>query len=346
MLVLLAAVVVVAVLVMWGFGAGPFSTTETTTTTGTGSAVATGGLNCPDTLATTLTLTVTNHLNTSGYETYDQTARLYKVQSDGTESLFATMTDTTAGTTTLNCGETYRVRLQSGDAVLARIDGVRSGNGAVLGGQGRYVEFVANSAVYNLEIESAQRGVLKFKAFDLDKNGWVFAADELAASAYRTAPVTFKSVTDNATATALGSGEMLDWRFDIEADGEDVDANDFGLYVLIDASTAQYEEPVITFAGRVLSEVSGTLDTFEGRAFSSYEYVYRIDSSIENRKATMTFSISPVSGVNPTEDVKIVFAGIGAVKETSSNAMRYSATTDASSPATVFTLQEVTLDIS
>jgi len=333
----------------WAAGAGPFASTETTTPTGSVGGALPAGVVCADTLATGVTITQYNPNNDTGTETYDQTARLYKVQSDGTEQLFATLTDlTNPSATNVNCGDTYRLRLQSADDSNARITAVRSGEGAVRSADGRYVEFQARGAVYNLEIDSPQRAGLRVKVFDLKQNGWVFANDELAASAYRTSGVTFQSTTDNATATAVETAGDLSYRIDLRANGVDVDANDFGMYLLVDADTSVWAEPSVRFAGRDLADVKGNLDTFESRAFSNYEYVYRIDDSIVDRDRSLDFQVNALSGINPgaSDDITLAFAGIGASKQTSGNLMRYAATTDAASPATVFTLQTFGINIS
>lgn len=347
---LVAAVLIVGMVSgLWITGSGPFSSTEAAAPTGavTGGATV-GAALCADTLTTGLTASQYNPLNDTGSESYDQTARLYKVQTDGTEALFATLTDLTSpSATNTNCGDTYRLRLDSADGSNARITAVRSGEGATLSPDGKYVEFQATGAVYNLEIESPQRAGVKVKAFDLKQNGWVFANDGNSASAYRTSGVTFQSTTDNATAMAIGTADDAHIRFDLRANGVDVDANDFGIYMLVDADTAKYDEPAISFAGKDLSDVKGNLDTFESRAFSNYEYVYRIDDSIVDKDKSLDFQISALSGIDPgaSDDITIAFAGIGASKQTAGNTMRYSATTDASSPATVFTLQTFGLNI-
>jgi hypothetical protein len=328
---------------LWIGGVGPFSSTEATPQPGSvGGGTLPTGVVCADTLSTGVTVTQYNPNNDTGTESYDQTARLYKVQADGTEQLFATLTDlTNPSATNVNCGDTYRLRLQSGDDSNARITAVRSGEGATLSSDGRFVEFQAQGAVYNLEVDSPQRAGLRVKVFDLKQNGWVFADDGNAASAYRTSGVTFQSTTDNATATTVGTAEDISFRIDVRANGVDVDANDLGMYMLVDADTAVWAEPSVRFAGRELVDVKGNLDTFESRAFSNYEYVYRIDDSIVDRDRSMDFQVNALSGINPgaSDDITLAFAGIGASKQTSGNLMRYAATTDAASPATVFTLQ-------
>lgn len=328
-------------------GVGPFSATATPDQTTPGQTTSPSMSLCPDSQQTSVTVTQYNQKNTGQTETYDQTARLYRVGSDGGESLFATLSQTTNTETTVNCGDTYRLRLESSDDSNARIDGVRSGDGASVSSNNRHIQFTAKGAVYNLEFDSAKRGSLLVRAFDLQNNGFVFTDTAANANSYQAAGVTFQSTQDNATATALGEGDLLDWRFDIKADSSSVDANDFGIYMLVDASTNVYEEPSVRFDGQTLQDVTGSLDTFERRAFSEFEYVYRLDGAIENRDRSLSFSIQSLADVTPTasDDIQISFAGIGAVKQTAGNSMRYAATNDASSPQAVFTQQDYIINI-
>ena len=63
---------------------------------------------CPDTGQTTVTLSLQNSLNTTGSETFDANTVLI-----GDEGDYQTGTDTTAGSYTLNCGETYTLYVRS-----------------------------------------------------------------------------------------------------------------------------------------------------------------------------------------------------------------------------------------
>lgn len=343
------AVLVIAALVVGIFVAngGSFSATSTGDQPAiSGNAVAQAGL-CPADGTTSLSFTVINPLNTSGEESYDQTARIYEVNDNG-EALFATLTDTTAGTADLNCGDTYRVRLESTDSANARIDSVSSGDADVIE-SGRAIEFVAERSNFNLRVDSSQHAGILVRAFDQDQNAFVFADDSDSASTLRATGATFQSTVDNATATALNSGDDLRWTFGIEANGEDVDANDFGTYILVKASTTVYEEPSVSYEGSDLQDVFGQLDTYESRAFSSYDYAYLIPegASIEDSERDISLDISALSNVNPgaSDDIEIAFATVGAVKEVSGQDMRYSASTDASSPTAVFTLQTFGINI-
>lgn len=349
MIMALAAVAIVG-LVVWGASAGMFSATGQATGVPPTTAPPTPGeiaQLCPNTLSTAVTITQYNHLNDQTSESYDQTARIYRVQSDGSEALTATVSDLTAGEVTLNCGELYRLRLETEAGKAARIDGIRSGERASVSSNGRHVEFQPVGAVYNLEFDSPKLGDIVVRAFDNNLNGFVFSDASGSATAYVGSGATFLSTVDNTTAMAIGASDSLNLRFDMKANGSTADARDFSLLVLVDASTNVWEEPVLFFQGQELREITGELDTFERRAFSDYDYVYRITTTIEDRDRRLEFTTQPISGVNPgsSDDIEIAFAVSGASKQTSGNAMRYAATTDASSPQPILPLQTFTLNI-
>lgn len=351
MMAITGVLVVVGILGAFWLAGGAFSTTGQSTAVPPATAPATSSeisVLCPDSRSTGVTITQYNHLNTLTSDSYDQTARIYRVQADGREALAATVTDLTAGAVTLNCGEIYRLRLETAAGKAARIDGIRSGERASVASNGRYVEFQPTGAVYNLEFDSARLGDILVRAFDNNLNGFIFSDANPSATAYIGSGAVFQSTTDNTTPMSIGASDNVNVRFDIKANSSDSDARDFAIYVLVDASTTVWEEPDVRFQGADLVEVSGELDTFERRAFSEFEYVYRITTSIEDRDRRIDFQAQPISNVNPgaSDDITIAFATVGAVKQTSGNEMRYSATTDASSPQPILPLQTFTLDIS
>lgn len=315
-----------------------------------------GSTSCPDSGTTSLSLTVYNALNTSGTESYDNTAYIYSV-NDGEESLFATLTDTTSGTDDLNCGDVYRIRIVStdgegGDSSL--LMGVRAGKDADVGGNGEYVEFTAQGAQYNLELESKQHTTMLFKLFDNKQNGWVYDSNDASATDYESTGVTFKSTTDNSTAMSVGSGESLDLRYTLKGNSADGDFADHAMYILVDAASGTWQEPDVRFEGVSLSNMKGQLDSSESVAYSDYEYVYVVEVSdiesalIPNKDKFLDFDISARDNVDPdaSDDISVDFASVGAVKETSGNMVHYGATDDSSSPSSIYTLQETTIDVS
>lgn len=108
-----------------------------------------------------------NVLNGTGSETYDTTTYFYIADENGKKGTFKTsITDTSAGTTSLTCGETYYVEVQStngaaGDSaeILTASEGKILDNGALL--------FTAKDAGNRLTLRMHQRGLPEVRAKDL-----------------------------------------------------------------------------------------------------------------------------------------------------------------------------------
>jgi len=305
---------------------------------------------CPKDVGTTVTTTLYNILNTSGSDDRDQTAYLYKVVG-GEEALVDSITDTTAGTNVLDCGETYRARLVSASGESALITGIRVGEGATLATDGSYVEFTTKSLSYNLQIESKAMSGLKVKAYDNVNAGFMYDSADDSSTDYETTGATFMSTVDNTTALAIGTGEALDVSLSLRSVTAYTDVADFGIYVLLDAAVTVFDTPNVVFEGARLTEV--TLVGPESKAYSSYEFVYMIDAPTEgalipyNSDRDLDVEIAALSDVNPAagDDVVIAIAPIGGVKEISGNNVRVSSVTDAASPSAVHTIQSFTMDI-
>ena len=310
-------------------------------------APAVSGVGCPTSGVTALAATVRNALNDSGREEYDNSVLLYQVL--GTEeTLFTTGSDTTSGAYNLDCGNAYRMKLLSASGSNAKIIGIDAGVGAKLGPNGEYVEFSATAATYNLIIAAAQHGVLEFRAFDVDNNAYVYDTSDAVNTNYETTGVTFDSSTDNATALTVGAGGDFTWKFDVRTTEvqDDVDFSDFSAYVLVDAATDKWNIPSLNFDGKSLSQV--TLDDFESRLWKgTYEYAFGVDSAFTHKAKTLEFAIQALSGVDPgsSDDIVLTFASKGASRETSGNKVRYSGATDAASPAALFTVQTMTINV-
>ncbi|MEA3430335.1 MAG: hypothetical protein U9R08_03605 [Nanoarchaeota archaeon] len=353
MVVMLVGIILVALLVMTGLayfaGIGPFSAIGASNGGGSQGSGSVAG--CPTDLDTALTLTVNNGLNTTGIETYDNTGYLYKVVN-GQESLKSTITDTTAGTATLDCGSDYVYRQVSADGSSgdsAMIMSVGAGDATVVEG-GRAVKFTATGPSLNLELVSKQHSPIKIRVYDNDQSGWVYDGSDNDATDFETTGATFKSTTGNTTATAVGASGDIDFNIEAEATISDGDVADLGLYILIDASTSDFQEPTVKFEGSKLS-VFDLVDKKESTSYSSYEYVYKLEADqasalIEDDDVSIELEVEAVDGVNPTSDIVIAFATIGAARATSGYDVRYSSVTDASSPAAIYTLQSFTLDLS
>jgi hypothetical protein len=339
------AVVLLLVVAMFTVGGG-FNISESKTG-GTGGT----GASCPDSLTTAGTVTVYNKFNTSAVETRDQTLRIYEL-SNGNEVYKTQITDTTAGAVTLDCGKTYRARLLSSNA-----DGegakIVSVSGGEVGSNGEYVEFSTSGATATLDIYSKSLAGVKARAYDNNEQAYVYDASDATNNDYETTGATFKSVTDNATATAVGTGDNVDFTFHLLSNAQYADVVDFGAYILVDAPVTDYDVDAATVSFNGKSLTAETLSGKEATAYNDYEKVYKISATdakelIANSgtPSELRLNINALADVDANDDIVIAIAPIGSVQETNGLGMRYSSVTDASSPSAIYTLQSYTIDIS
>ena len=343
---IIALIAIVAIgAVMWTGGA--FSTVGKTTgtptpstggisTTPTGAVVATL---CPDALTTSVTLKVYNKLDTAATQTMNNTILLYEM-SDAKEALV--MTTNAGATATLDCGKTYRVKLLSDDTndFSAKILGVRSGKGAVLGADGKYVEFQTAGATYNLELDGKKHSNLTLKLFDNKANGWVFDSTSGTAGNYQASPVNFVSAVNATTVMNITTGQNIDATYTLRAASAYADFADFGAIVYVNASVKVWDTPTLTYNGVVLDPAD--LTTSEKRAYSEYEYAFVLPAApadkalIPDKDQVMKLQISALSDVDPTatDDLDVWFVSIGASKQVSGNGVVYATTTDAATSIT------------
>jgi hypothetical protein len=298
---------------------------------------------CGDSKSTTLTVTLVNGEDEAG-GTFDATGYLYGASGD-----FKSITDTTAGTATVNCGEQYTLKLVRQDANKgdnSRITEILPGSVAgatVVDGAAVFTPLAPNVA---LNIKGSQHGVLEFRAFDKDNNGFMCDSDA-SCTAWEADGVVFESTT-NATALAVGSGGEINIELYYRANETVTNFNDFGYWILIDAGTTIWNIPSCRLDGALLTDQKGTFNVNEARQFSGYEYAYRIDGDVRDSQHTLACNFKALAGVNPgaTDDIEIDFAAIGQFLGTDGVTVKRSAADDTSSSAVVFTVMDTKIDIS
>ena len=314
---------------------GPtYPTTPTTTVSG----------ECPDSGATDLYLQVRNALDNTQVDRINVTGYLYDKES-GAKVATVTATDgLQLSANDINCGRTYVFRIISTNAyrgVDARILDVEYGNAKVIE-DGKAIEFKATGARMDIGLKINRHGILEFKAYDEVDKAYMYAAQ--GSPAYYQDGVTWKSTSN--TTIAMGVGGYIDVSIDFRTNETYTNFNDFGTYILVDAAASEYNEPVVKLDGVTLTNVKGQLTTYEARAFSDYEYVYKIDTPItKSGSHTLRFYIDAISGVDPSSDIQIDLAAIGAYLSTDGYNVKYGAVDDTSSTSAVFSIQDMTLDM-
>ena len=189
---------------------------------------------------------------------------------------------------------------------------------------------------------------LEFRGYDADLRGNLFAGAPGAATVFRTDGVTFTSTTDNTTAKALAAGESLHYEIEVRSTGADTDFNDYYTLILVENPAATWKEPTIKVDGQTLSDVKGTLTSDEEKQFSGYEYIYKIDKPILDGGDGIVVDVymEALAGVNPSVDPEIDFASAGRYLSVNGVDTKVGAADDTASSNVVYTVQDVTLDIS
>ncbi len=305
-------------------------------------------VSCPSDGDTSITFDVVNAMNTTGSEGFDVTA--YFIGASGHT---VKITDTTSPTaSTLNCGETYTVKIESTDGAggdNSRAQSIHHGDGTISNGN---VEFTAKGSSMSFEVAVDQQGVLESRMYDNLNAGHVFDGNDATATDYETDGVDFYSTTDNSTAYAVGSGGEVDVTLTVRATNDDENWNDRGTYILIDADATKWDtsNAVLSFDGQTLSNVQGSLSEFEDRKWSTYEMIYFVDSPITQQdKADIRLNMFALSGVDPeaSDDIQIDIGAKGQYLQTaSSSALAEGGVKDDSSGTLVRSLFDSSLQVS
>ena len=260
------------------------------------------------------------------------------------------MTDTTAGTATLNCGVRYTLKTVAQNAVQgdnSKIDSIERGAGAALNADGT-VSFTPTDATYYLKVVGSQHGVVEFRILNIDNNAYRYASGLAAEQGWNLTGVDWNGTTANESViTVAASGRFTD-EVHFRSNGTDTDFADFGYWILIDANTSAWNEPTVKLDGVTLVDNKGQMTTAENRLLGSlYEYAYKVHGDVTDSEHVARLEFSAVSGINPSDlnSPTFALASIGHFKATSSSAVLEGAATDAATAAAVYTIQTANLHI-
>lgn len=297
---------------------------------------------CPTDGDTSLVLTVQNVLNTTAQQTYDVAGTL--VSSGGNQQ---TVADTSAGTYTVNCGETYTLKLLRSDGANGDSGFIRSiiqGIDAVVNPDGS-VSFTPKKSNYNLVVGSAQHGVLEFRSYDNKAAGWSCHATATC-SEYEADGASFVS-TSNGTQEVVGAGGEVDRTIQARATAANNDFNDAYWLILVEAPTATWDIPVVSVNGQVLSDAKGTLTVHESRQFSGYEYIYKVVGvPVTDDGVDVRIKMDALAGVDPSTDPEVDFAAAGNYLSVDGVNVLTGAADDTASSAVVYTVMDTVINIS
>jgi hypothetical protein len=340
------AMLAVLILVGGFFGGRSLSTTSSDKITAAVVEQAQVKGSCPDNGVTAFTLDVFNKENVTGSENYDVTAYIFNKDTDTIKTVIS---DTTAPTAVnLDCGKSYVAKLVSTDGSAGDKSTIMSvqGDGAtVVNGN---IEFTTKTATLSLRAQAQQHATETVRAFDKIQNDQMFDSSDSSEIDYEASGVTFTSTVNNATASDETLG--FDVELDFKAVETDADYNDRGILVLIEMPTTKWEETPSVYAnGKALEKV--TLTGSEKSAYTDYEYAFLIPADVVMKDGSQGFTVRVVnnlkSGITSVSaDPQIVLAVRGAVLSTDGQSILEGvAVSDASTPAQIYSLFTVTVDM-
>jgi hypothetical protein len=304
---------------------------------------------CPDTKQTTATITLKNLEDDTTDDTFDATGYLYKV-NDGVEEYDQSITDTTAGSATLDCLQTYRLYLVSADGDEgdnAKIVKVVSGAGAVVGEGGKYVEFTPSGRSYTLKLGGERHGVLEFKMFDNVNNGWMFDTVDATAGDYEVEGTQFNTTTTGDADLTVGAIDEVDVTLYFRSTKTNTSFDDFGYYILIEAGTdtaTVWQKPTLTLNGVQIESVALAGD--EARQFQSYDWAFFVpNNDISDAQNTLRINMKPQTSQNPSTDLQWDFAAVGQFLSVDGSSIKQGAARDDTSATVVFAVQDSGLNI-
>lgn len=338
--ILLIAAVIVAVLLGTGYiGIGTF---QTLVPGQPGPDVGVG--TCPSDGDTTITLTLINGEDESA-GTFDATG--YFLDSAGNVAI--TVTDTTAGTATINCGEKYTFKLiaadgdQGDNSKVASLSGVSGGTAKVVDGG---VELTASKGQMTMNMVGAKHAVIEARLFSNSNNAYFYDTGDAATTDYEVSGITFSSTTDNTTATAVGSGGQFETSLEYRSTRATTDFSDFGYWILLDADASDYDKPSCYLNGGLLTNAKGQMTEKESQQFSAYEFAYKADGKVIDDLSYLRCNWKALAGVDADADVKIGMAAIGNTLANNGVSIQRGATDDDSSATVSYAVQLYTIDVS
>lgn len=306
--------------------------------------------NCPDSGLTDWYPDVRNFANDTSTEAFDLTYYLFRID-DGVETFVTSTADTTSPSATdIQCGAWYVSKAvstsgASGDSSVSMKK--LSGDGDMEITSDGNVMFFAQGAEERYATAISQHATLSVRAYDNILRGAMCYGGDTACATAQTDGVTFQSKTNG---TVIDETSGLDIEFELIGVQADTEYNDRGILVLVEAPVGTWDEPAVYFNGAKLSEATGLLNEDEKTAYTDYEYVYLIPSSASIKdgsgKGLMDFRMSLASGVSTSSaDPEIDFAIRGQYLSNDGFVVKEGAVTDATSPAQVHTLFDITLDV-
>lgn len=303
--------------------------------------------NCGDTKTSGLKFQVYNRLNDTGAENYDMAGELYKL-IDNKWVHEASIVDTTSPTaTTVDCGFNYRfcgIRANADGGNNSLFTSVKSGNAEI--DDDGCVLIPVETPTVNINLNSEQHDVLTFRIYDNVDARYAYDTGDADSTVFEADGTTF-SDGDNTTAFAIGTGGYFDACIEFKGASIDEDFADGYVLVAVEAPLSEYAEPTVKVDGVKKSDISDTgLTAYEEKQLSGYEYVYKFDMDILDDVHELCVYITAASGQDPSTDLQFDFLTSGNYLSVDGITVKHGAAADDASNTVVFTVQDVTVDMS
>jgi hypothetical protein len=279
--------------------AAPVAPAPTTTVTTGTTGLAAG---CGSTKIATLNVTVINALNTTAAEGGSPTGYVYHKSNGEFVSSFAVQKD--GGAITLDCGDTYTIKFvatNSEGAISTKMLSVQSGPARI--DSGNNLEVDIGQPTVRVIASAREYGLLQARAWDVKNAAWIWAnlAPGGTNTEYVSSPAGFQSTT-NGTNYVVGSGGEVHARYSVRPVAIDTTGNDRGWCLLYHAVTSAWQDPYVAINGVQASDVKGTLNVDEQRAYgSTYEKAYCVDNDMTlNSETNIELDVFALPGVDPS----------------------------------------------
>lgn len=197
-------------------------------------------------------------------------------------------------------------------------------------------------------VDVAQAGTLTFRVYDegMVSRNLLYDSGDSETTTFEASGTIFTSVTNNGTATAIGTGSNFMATFEVKPTNSDNQFGDIELYLAIDAATTSWkpDDATITIGG--VSATRVTTDVPRQLISDGYEELYLLPiKGISGGSPTKIYvSIPPKDGgTDPSADIKIGLVSKG--RYLLGNVM-YEGIVKADGSTYVHTIQTATVDVS
>lgn len=253
---------------------------------------------CPDTLGTNFQGDFINSLDLSAASYGGMPFRLVPDNNFGQYTAYtAAAVATRATAVVLKCNHPYSI------VTVPTVDTFNPLPSISLG--------VVSGVSIERAIQGANFSLLTVNGYDNINRGLIWETEEMVqAGTYDDLAAHLDSTTNN-TAYAMGVGGTLDWDIGVKTttNMEQFGNSNMGVYIAVDADKSDFDTPLLQLDDVTLVDVknSGEISADDLATLSSYEYVFKVTSQLQNAPRTLRFYVASKAGVDPDADIVLRF---------------------------------------